>query len=91
LLFVLATQAAEDFRKISEAYERLSDESLRRAYDSAWMQMRAGVGAKELSVEDFFFLILYTGAGGRCQSYSGSVKALLRRYEGSRKALLRGY
>ena len=44
LLVVFATQAAEDFRKISEAYERLSDENLRRAYDSAWMQMRAGVG-----------------------------------------------
>ena len=82
LLFVLATQAAEDFRKISEAYERLSDESLRRAYDSAWMQMRAGVGAKELSVEDFFFFnSIYRSRWALSKLFrlcKGSIKALWR-------------
>mmetsp|Transcript_23696 Transcript_23696/g.34795 ORF Transcript_23696/g.34795 Transcript_23696/m.34795 type:complete len:131 (+) Transcript_23696:80-472(+) len=41
-------EAAEDFRKVSEAYERLSDAQLRLAYDSAWMQMRAGVRDAEI-------------------------------------------
>ena len=43
-------EAAEEFKKISDAYERLMDDEKRREYDEAWMLMRAGLCMHVLDV-----------------------------------------